>query len=226
MATTLEVVKAELSFEAAFPQPEFGLLRDAPAISHHLFKRLAPHGLRLNDLRIERGGGNLGDLHLLCYLFNYRMTIKVRLERIEVLCTELPRDDIERFKAAILDVLGAVVDYQPTLSFQAFAVAVGLHARLEGLTARDYLARLVARVPQGLGPAAGNGAVYYFGPSGDRLLTTVTADVSAALSDGLYLRIHGVWDAKKVAPAALAPAVELFVQRALDSLELQRKVSQ
>jgi hypothetical protein len=221
MPIALEVVKAELSFEAAFPQPQFGMLRDGPALLHHLFTRLAPHGLRLNDLRFERGA-NLSEQHLLCYLFNYWMTIRIRLERVEIVCTELPKDYVEKFAAAILDVLGAVVDYQSALSFQAFAAAVGLHGRLAGCTARDFLARLAPQIPQGLGPAAGNGAVFYFGPVGERVLATITADVSAAISDGLYLRIHGVWDAKKIAPPALPQAIELFVQQALESLELQR----
>ncbi len=221
MATKLEVIRADLLFEAGFPQPEFGLLRDASALLHNLFKRLEQHGLQLNDLRVERGSGSLGDHHILCYLFNYWMTIKIRVERIEIVCSVLPQDHVEKFKAAILDVLRAVKDCAPDLSFRAYAVAVGLHAKLEGHPARDYLARFVGHVPQGLGPSTGSGAVFYFGPEAERLLSSITADVSAVVQDGIFVRIHGVWDAKKVMPDLLPGVVDAFLRQALESLELQ-----
>ena len=83
MGINLEVAKADLAFEAGFPQPEFGLFQDTAALLHHLFKHLEPHGLRLNDIRVERGTGNMGDQQIVCYLFNYWMTVRIRIERIE-----------------------------------------------------------------------------------------------------------------------------------------------
>ena len=222
MAIKLEAARADLTLEAGYSQPEFGLFfEDGSALLHHLFKRLEPYGLRLTDLRVERGSGNIGDQHILCYLFNYWMTVRIRIERIEVVCSELPQDYVDKLKAAIVDVLGAVKDYRPNLSFRAFAIVVGLHAKLEGQPVRDYLARFVANVPQHLGPSTGSGAVFYFGPEGDRLLSSITADVSAVVQDAAYLRIHGVWDAKKVAPDSLSAIADGFVHQALESLGLQ-----
>lgn len=216
----LKVEKAELAFEAGFPQPEFGLFRDVGAVMHHLFMRLEPHGLRLNDLRVERGSTSVGDHQIVCFLFNYLMTVRIRVERIEVNCSQVPRDYVEKFKAAILDVLNAIQDYRPEQSFRAFAMALALHAKLEGQPVREYLAQFVTKVPQNLGPSTGGGAIFYFGPEGDRLLSSIIADVSAVVQDAIFLRIHGLWDAKKVAPASLSGAADALIQQALEGLDL------
>jgi hypothetical protein len=216
----MEVAKADISFEAGYPQLEFGLFQETSAMLQHLFKRLEPHGLRLTDVRFEHSSTNIGEQYIQCYLFNYWMTIRIRIDRIEVICSELPRDYVDKFKAAILDVLGAVKDYRPELSFRAFAVAVGLHAKLEGQPARDYLARFVSIIPRNLGPSTGSGVVFYFGPEGNRLLSSITVDASAVVKDAVYLRIHGVWDAKQVSPNSVSEITDRFLRQALESLGL------
>lgn len=78
MPTKLNVAKADLNLESAFAQPEFGLFRDATSLLHQLFARLQPHGLRLPDMKIERGTGSIGDYHVACHLYNFRMGVLVR----------------------------------------------------------------------------------------------------------------------------------------------------
>ena len=224
MATKLEVSKGDLAFEAGFPKPEFGLFRDGAALLDCLYRRLEPHGLRLPDIRFERGAGNVGDQHFVIYLFDYLMTVRIRVERIEVHCSHVPQELLEQFKAAIVDVLRAVKDHRPELPFRAFAVAVGFHAKLEGTPVRDYLAQFVTNVPQKLGPSTGAGAVFYFGAEGDRQFATVTADVSAAVPNGLFVRIHSAWDGGRVAPDALAGVADAFVRQVLNGLGLELPV--
>lgn len=222
MAIKVEVAKALLTFEAGYPQPEFALFHDSASLLHHLFRRLEPYGLRLTDIRVERGAGSVGDHHFLLHLFNYWMTVRVRVERIEITHADLPKDALEKVNAAILDVLKAVKDCRPELSFRAFTVAIELHVKLEGQPVREYLARFVTKAPEGLGLPTGSGVIFYFGPQGDRLLSSVTADVSAVVQDALYVRIHGVWDAKKVAIDSMPTVADTFVRRALESLNLQQ----
>lgn len=220
LAIKFDVTKADLTFEAGFGQPEFTLFRDTTGLFHHLFKRLEPHGLRLADMKIERGTGSVADYHVVCYLFNFLMTLRVRLERIDVYCSELPRDNVQTFSAAILDALAAVQAHLPDLSFRAHALAVGLHGLLEGQSAREYLSRFVSNVPSGLGPSTGNGVVFYFGPEGERLLSVLTMDKSALVPDGLYIRPHVIWDAKKVEIKNLATIAEGFVKQTLNKIGL------
>lgn len=224
MSIKLDISKADLAFEAGFPKPEFGLLRDGATLMDHLYRRLERYGLQLTDIRFERGGGTVGDHHFLVYLFNYWMTIRIRVRGIEIICSDLPRDLVVEFKAAILDVLGAVKDYKPDLSFRAYTVAVGLHAKLEGKPVQDYLATFVASIPKNLGPLTASGVVFYFGPEEGRLLSTVTADKSVVVPDGLFVRVHGMWDAGRVSADGLMGMAEAFVRQALDSLGLQLPV--
>jgi len=221
MAVQIDVARSELAFEAGFPSAEFSLLQGS-SLLHHLYARLLPHGLKLADLRIERGAGNVGDYHVLCYLFDYLMTIRVRIERIEVQCSSLPNaEQLGKYQAAIVDLLQAVKDFKKDLSFRAFAVASTVHARLQGVSVRDYLASFAPTLPKGLGTPTGNGAAFYFGPEGDRILSSITLDTSALVSDALFVRIHAVWDASKISPETLAGGVaEGFVRQALDTLGL------
>ena len=117
-------------------------------------------------------------------------------------------------------MLQAIKDYRPDQSFRAFGMTLGLHGKLEGQPAREYLARFLTKVPQNLGPSTGGGAIFYFGPEGDRLLSSIIADVSAQVQDAIYLRIHGLWDARKVAPTSLSGVADALVQQALEGLDL------
>jgi len=220
VAVKFDVAKADLTFEAGFGQPEFALFRDTPGLLRHLFKRLEPHGLRLADMKIERGGGSSADFHILCYLFNFVMTVRVRLDRIEVYCTDFPRDHVQKFSASILDALAAVQAHLPDLSFRAHALAVGLHGLLEGETVRKYISRFVSNAPN-IGSPTGNGVVFYFGPEGDRLWSAITLDMSKIDPNFLYVRTHAIWDAKKVEIKNLAAIAEGFVGSALSQIGLE-----
>jgi len=221
VAIRFDVTRTDLTFEGSFSQPEFALFQDTPRLLRHLFARLEPHGLRLVDMKIERGSGSAADLHVVCYLFNYVMTIRVRLERIEVYCSQVLRDQARVFGAAILDTVLAVQTHLPDLAFRAHGLAVGLHGLLEGQPTSKYLSRFISNPPSGLGPPTGNGVVFYFGPEGDRLLSTLSLDRSIMIPDGLWVRPYVVWDAKKVEIKNLAIIAESFIRQTLNQIGLE-----
>jgi len=100
-------------------------------------------------------------------------------------------------------------------------MGVGIHGRLEGESVKDYLSRFVRNIPTGLGPPIGNGGVVYFGADEDRLLSTVTVDMSALLPDGLFVRTQVVWDANKVEIPSIPMRAVSFVRHALERLGLE-----
>jgi hypothetical protein len=192
-----------------------------PELLDHLFTRLEPHGVRLGDLRIESGTGNVGDFHVLGYLYNAWMTVRIRVERVEVACSGFPPPEApEKLKAATADVLRAVHDHRPELAFKVFNVAVAMHGRLEGVSTPEYLARFISNAPNDLGPLIANGAVFYYGPDGERLLSALTLDASAYVPDGLYVRIRGAWDGKRVTSEGLPSVAEAFVRHSIQRLGL------
>jgi hypothetical protein len=192
VAIKFDVSKADLSLEAGFTQPEFGLFRDTQGLLHQLYRVLEPHGIRLTDIRIERGAGNVADFHLLCYLFDSMMTLRVRVDRMEVYCSQLPQDYLERFGSAMVNALGALRGHVPALGYRAHAFAISLHGLLEGVTAKEYVARFATNIPAGLGPSVGSGTVMYFGPEGERTFAGLTVDLSALVANGLYVRTLGL----------------------------------
>lgn len=221
MAAKFEVARAELNFEAGYVQPAFELFRDPALLLRSVFTRLSPYGVRLTDIRDDRGAGNVGDYHLLCYLFNYVMTVRVRVDRVEVYCSQLLREDIPKFGAAMIDVVRAVRDHPAATGFRAYALALGLHGIIEAQRPREFMSHFAALVPQGLGPSTGNGAVFYFGAEGDRLSSSLTIDLSAFVADALYVRPQAIWDAKQVEIESLPVRGDAFVRQALDQIGLE-----
>lgn len=222
MPMNLEVLKAELGVEVAYSQPEFDLFEGPSQLLNKLYNRLQKHGLKLSELRSENSL-IIGERHLLCYLFNYGMTIKIRYDKIEIYCAELPRPLVERYVAGIIDTLAAVKDALPNLSFKAFAISVPLHGRIEGEATGDFMNRLTIKSPGGLGPPTGAGAVFYFGQENDRLLSSLTTDISAVVQDAIFIRIHAVWDGNLTSVESLPKVANDFVGRALGVIGLQLK---
>ncbi len=221
MAAKFEFTRAEFTLEAGFTQPDFRISRHTEVLLQHLYSALEPHGIRLTDIRVERGAGGAADWHILCNLLDLMLTIRVRMDRVEFYSPQLRREYSEKVGNAVVGALGAVRTQHPDVSFRAHALLFAAHGSLEGVSAKDYVCRFSANVPTGLGPSIGSGTVMYFGPEGERLLSSVTVDLSAIVSGGLYFRTHVVWDAKKVEIGALPKLVEAFLKQALGEIGLE-----
>jgi len=221
MANKFTVSQAEFQLEAGFSQAEFSLFRDTHNFLDHLFKALQPHGARLADIRVETGAGSAADFNVVCYLFNYWVTLRVRIDRIEMVGSQLPEDYVHKYGAAIVDALLSVRNYHQNLKYRAYTLNVGLHGSLEGSSVKKYISHFVKNVPDGLGPSAGNGAVMYFGPAGERLLCSVIIDRSTTVTEGLFCRTSIVWDATKVKIEDLPELANRFVQGTLSQMGLE-----
>jgi len=221
MPTQLAVSLADLALEAGYPQPDFGLLRDGSSLVGHLYTRLEPYGLTLNDIRAEGVTGSAADRHILVTLFNGTLSLRVRIDKVEVAWTRFNNDQTEKLKSATLDAMKAFVDYKATISFKSFAVALALHGPLNGMRAREYLARFVTNIPTNVGPPVGAGAAFYFGAADTRLYSAVIVDASVIVTDGLFVRVHSTWDARQMALDALGGIAEAYFRQVWASLDLQ-----
>jgi len=219
--TTLNLSKADLSLESAFVQPEFALFRDTSALLRHLFTRLQPHAPLLQNMKIERGTDNIGDFHVACHLYDFRVGVRIYTEKVSVVGLNVLENEVEKFGDLIVNVLSAVKDHQPTAAFRTHTMNVVMHGKPEGKSAREYLSTFVKNVPMGLGPQTGNGGVIYFGAKDDRIVSSVTFDISALLPDGMFVRPYVVWDASKVEVSALPARATAFIREALRAFGLE-----
>jgi hypothetical protein len=221
MATKFTISQADFQLEAGFSQAEFSLFRETNSLLGHLFNVLQPHGARLADIRVETGGGSAADFNILCYLFNYWVTLRVRIDRIEIVGSQLPQDYIHKYGAAIVDSLVSLRNYHQSLQYRAYTLIVGMHGSLDGTSVKKYISNFVKNVPDGLGPSAGNGTVMYFGPAGERLLCSVTIDRSTTVPDGLFCRTYVVWDANKIKIEGLPELASNFVRETVSKIGLE-----
>jgi hypothetical protein len=223
VSTKFDVQNANLNLDSTFTQPEFGLFRDNTSLIQQLYSRLQQYGLTLPNLRIERGGGSIGDFHLSCYLPSLTMTVQVRAEKVNIACADVPQPNLDPVSAAIVSSLSAVQAHIPTLRYATHTLVVGMHGRLEGITAKAFLSKMTSNVPNGLGEMIGNGAVLYFGAHEDRILSTVTFDLSAVVlgGEGLFFRVYVMWDASRVAIPDLQSRARQFLVRSLSAFGLE-----
>lgn len=221
MAVEVKVSQAELSFQADFSEPAFDIFRDAASLNRRMFSKLSKFGLRLSDIKPERGNGSLADLHLRCSLFNFSVTINVRAERVEVNCFDKNVIGSKSFPDAVVEALEAVQTHVPSVPFRTYTWSLALHSLLTGVSQADFLAKFSAGRPEELGPSIGSGTVFYYGPDAERLMSSVTIDLSTLLRDHVFIRAQVVWDAQKATLRSLPDLAEKYAALVLERLGLE-----
>lgn len=219
MGSGFEIRQEEITLQAHFVRPAFGLLKDVPQLAQHLLEALASYGVRLTDLKINSTGENLGEVSCQIALQNLA-TASVFLDRIEITSTYLPFLNKFREGSFTGDLLGAIQEYSPEVSYRVFAMTQEVHGRLD-LPLRDFLSRFAAAAPRTLGPALGSGTVFYFGAAEDRLTGSLLLDFSRAVDEGLFLKVAIVFDAAQVDRRELMAVFRARLMSLFDELGLE-----
>ena len=218
--TPFVILQSDLSFEAHFGTPAFDVFRDPEGLHRALHEKLSPYGLRLADMKYERGT-TLADVRLVCFLHNFSWTANIRAEQVDLQCFDLRDGHRQEVKDVALSLLEAVTSQVRSTAVRTYTLALAFHVSLTGLDTRSFLLRFVQNAPD-LGPLVGSGAAFYFGslPEAGLVTSTVTMDRSAVIPDGLFLRLHSVWDAATVQAHALPDSAEKQLARTLTALGL------
>lgn len=196
---TLRVKQGELLYISAFDRPVFDLWVNTTDLFSRLHDALHPYGFKVTDLRWERGTGAI-DAKLVFHLMNFRLTVRLRADQMEVQSFDVITLAPEAAAEAINRLLAALRGYRANLSFHAHTLSLAFHGELEGQRVRDFLASFVHGAPTELGALNGTGCIFYFGKHDDRLSMAVTLDSSSAVTDGLFLRVFTAWQ-----PVSLTP---------------------
>ena len=219
MPTTFNVGRLDYTCEARYQQPELGMFRDGAGLATHIFNALQAHGMTLADIKIERGDGTLGQLHIFCKLFDFGLTISIRPDRVDVIGVYVnTQERADTYSAAAVDALMAT--QKLIKGYSTYTVQVNLHGSLADGDLRTFLAQFSAKTPPA-GAVTGNAVGYYYGPTKDRLSSAIIADLSAVFPGGLYVRVQGVWDATRVTVQDLPVRVKAYVREVLTALNLE-----
>lgn len=197
----LEVRQEQVSLQAHFVKPAFGLLKETPDLARHLFEALASYGIRLADFKMGSSGDSFAEVNLQIALRSL-VTARLFLDRVELDSAYLPFFNDFRGGAFAPDLLGAIQEYSSDVSYRAFAVTEEIHGSLD-IPLKDFLARFSAAAPKTLGPALGSGTVFYFAPAENRLTGSLALDFSQVVDAGLFLKVSILFDAAQVEPPDL-----------------------
>jgi len=219
MGSGFEIRQEQITLQANFERPAFGLFKDFPGLAKHLFEALDSYGVRLSDFKIDSTGENLGEMSVQITLQNL-VTARLFLDRIDFTSVHLPFFKDFREGSFTADLLSSIQEYSPEVSYRVFAVTQEAHGRLD-LPLKDFLSRFSAAAPTTLGPTLGSGTVFYFGAAEDRLTGSLLLDFSRAVEEGLFLKMSIVFDAAQVAMRTLLKVFEARLSILLDELGLE-----
>jgi hypothetical protein len=194
-----EIRQEQVSLQAHFVKPAFGLLIDTPPLAKHLFETLDSYGVRLGDFKLDSTGETFGEVNLQIVLQSLA-TVRLFLDRIDLASSYLPFLTDFRDGSFTADLLRSIQDYSADISYRAFAVTREVHGRLTDIPLKDFLIRFSAAAPKTLGLPLGSGTVFYFGAAENRLTGSLALDFSRIVEGGLFLKVAILFDAAQVEP--------------------------
>jgi hypothetical protein len=210
--TVLNVSRSELLYQGVIKDPSITRLASGLHLFDTLLDRLSKYGAKPPDIRIEAPGPALTDLNLVCYLTSLSASVRIHLNRIDVLFQDarlLGGPDLAG--RIVLDSLDATLEAIQDIVIDSHAITLTCHASLEQ-AALDNLFSQYVHVPQGTDPILNRGVGYYFGPSGKRKESSLVLDKSVLIPGGLFLKVACVLDGSTV-------SLQELVTTARDSVE-------
>ena len=204
------IVQSEAELEVRFQPRLWSLVHNVPRLYEALLSSLAVCQLSPNDLRPE-GSGTVGGSSLTFWLFNFNVSVTIRLEGFSVRCNQLTnvsREQLVQVVDGIVMALGQAID---GLSILGSTVAYSGHGEVDGLQGSEVIGRFIKAGPavEGFGENNGAGAAFYYGEAAPLLSSALTVDVSRVVVGGIFLRV-----VLAVAPVASnAALIDLAVDR-------------
>ncbi len=213
MSHPFAVRQVDVSFQAHFTAPVFGLFQDLPSLLQKLFGSLGPQGLRLAETKLETSGESLAEVHLRCFLFG-ETTLRIFLDHIEV-ASLAPNLVPEGYEIAAVRSVEALLEHVPALKFRTYISKLGIQGLPMGITVGELIPQGAGTTCPDLGPPLGMGAVFYYGALRERLAASVTLDLSRAVENGLFVQTSVIYDAQQIAAQGVGEASRRFLSDVL-----------
>ena len=168
--------------------------------------------MRLDNVRLDSAGESLGQVNLQMSWPDLA-TARLFLERVD-LVSSYPDG------ALVQNLLGAVAEYSPEVSYRAFSVTQEFHGSLT-VPVKDFLSRFSTAAPESQGPIMGSGTIYYFGASEGRIAGSLALDLSRLVEEGLFLRLVTIHDAQQVKADGLMAVSRSQLSSLVDEIGLE-----
>lgn len=210
-AVPFRVDRSELNVQLTFSRPFWPIANNVSSLYAGLLNHLRDFGLTSHGLRSDVGDGSLGSFNVNFWLLQFGLIVRIRLDGVELNAPSF-NVDLDQLEAAFLALDRSLHEVDPEVGYGSYAVTIGMQGRVEGVEGKEYLGRFAAGHPQGLGPLVGTGTVFYFEGRPPATLVSLTADLSAAIAGGVYVKIHTVFDGTLNAQSLRHTVEEHFTQ--------------
>jgi len=174
---------------------------------------LGQYGFAPATTRFNKGA-TLGETHLQCDLPG--ATIKIYFDRVDLSATTR-----HYRKGLATTAVELVTRHVKKFDFSTIVASCHAHGTLPNTSSSDFLLRFVTSVPKDRGPIIGSAAVFYFGPHGPSLTSSLTLDLSAQVEGGIFLQEYVIYDASKIATTEVEAAFTRLIEEVLDQLDLE-----
>lgn len=180
-----KVQKSDLTVHIQFGGYFWSLVHDIPRFYTALLTNLGEFGVTPTSIRSETGE-NLGAYNVNFWMLNFKINVRIRLERAEFVFNNLTGADVEVGERAFAALMQSLAASNEQFSVSGYQVDWGLHGFAEGVDSREMLSRFVTRTPEGLGDLHGRGAIFYFGK--DSVRQSLIMDMSGVVRDAIFFR--------------------------------------
>lgn len=216
--TAFRIERSELNAQLSFSAPFWPIANNIAGLYAGLLKHLRDFGVTSQAMRTDSADGSLGGFNVNFWMLNFGVIVRIRLDGIELNAPTfgVDADQLERAYRALDQGLR---EAQNDLSYSSYVVTVGMHGRVEGSESKQFLARFTTGAPEGLGDLVGSGAIFYFEGRPPATLLSVTADLSAVVAGGVFVKVHSVFDGS-MQPEALRAAAERQLEQSVKALGL------
>jgi hypothetical protein len=212
------IERSELNVQLSFASPFWPLANNIAALYAGLLTHMRDFGVTSYRIRPDSADGSLGAFNVNFWMLDYGVIVRIRLDGVELNSQNfaVDADQLERaFRALDQSLREALHE----LTYSGYVVTVGMHGRVEGMEAREFLDTFTRNAPMGLGKSMGSGAVFYFEGSPPATLLSVSADLSAVVAGGVFVKVHGVYD-ESMKPEGLRASAEQQLEQSIKALGL------
>lgn len=212
------VERSEFTAQLNFATPYWPIAQNISLLYSGLLNRMRDFGVTSQGIRADAADGTLGAFNVNFWMLQFAVSVRIRLDYLELNAPNFAVD-ADQLERALLALDQSLRNGQQDLSYSSYVVTFGMHGRLEGIEAKQFVSRFANDVPEGLGKPVGSGTVFYYEGPPPATLLTVTIDLSGVVAGGISVRVHSVFD-ESMKPELLRSTCERQLETGIRALGL------